>query len=387
MMRILRLHLAGLTLLAGAAAQSAPVITNITLAPRLTIQSDLGDTNQIQYATNLAQSNWVTLTSLVVTQSPYWFADLTAPSAPARFYRVISSATNGVPAGMALIPAGSYVMGDTLDNETDAIPTHSVYVSAFYMDVNLVSYSLWVQVYQWATNSGYSFATNSGYSGYGKAASHPVELVSWFDAVKWCNARSEMQGLTPCYYTNAALTAVYRTGALTLSNSMVNWSANGYRLPTEAEWEKAARGGASGQRFPWADTDTINESRANFQADPEDFAYDTDSTNQYNLAFNDGVYPYTSPVGYFTANGYGLYDMAGNVFQWCWDWYSSTWYSNAGATLTDTTGPSSSDSSGDRVLRGGDWYDDARFVRSAYRAYNVPSAAYLNIGFRCLRGP
>ena len=111
---------------------------------------------------------------------------------------------------MALIPAGSFTMGDTLDGESDAIPTN-VYVSAFYMDVNLVSYSQWQTVYNWATNHGYGFDN----AGSGKAANHPVQTVDWYDCVKWCNARSQQAGLTPVYYTDAGLTQVYTNGEWT----------------------------------------------------------------------------------------------------------------------------------------------------------------------------
>src|ERR1035437_4024801 len=154
---------------------------------------------------------------------------------------------------MALIPAGSFTMGDNLDGESDA-PVHSVYVSAFYMDKYDVTKALWDSVYQWATNHGYSF----DYAGSGKAANHPVQTIDWYDAVKWCNARSEKEGKTPAYYTDAGLSVRYRSGRM---SPYVNWSS-GYRLPTEAEWEKAARGGASGQRFPWGNT--ISWSQANY---------------------------------------------------------------------------------------------------------------------------
>jgi formylglycine-generating enzyme required for sulfatase activity len=145
------------------------------------------------------------------------------------------------PTGMVLIPAGSFTMGDTLDGESDAIPTVT-YVSAFYMDANLVSFSQWQSVYSWATSHGYGF----DFAGFGKASTHPVQTIDWYDCVKWCNARSEMEGKTPAYYTDSGLSLPYRSGQVA---PYVNWST-GYRLPTEAEWEKAARGGLSGQRFP-----------------------------------------------------------------------------------------------------------------------------------------
>ena len=86
-----------------------------------------------------------------------------------------------------------------------------------------------------------------------------MQTVDWYDVVKWCNARSQQAGLTPVYYTDTDLTQVYTNGERI---RYVNWTANGYRLPTEAEWEKAARGGLSGQRFPWGNT--ISESQANY---------------------------------------------------------------------------------------------------------------------------
>jgi formylglycine-generating enzyme required for sulfatase activity len=363
------------------------VITGIAMVPRLTIQSSTNVQNQIQYTNSLSQGNWITLTNLSVTQSPYWFADLSAPPAPARFYRVLSFPA---PSGLALIPAGSFIMGDTFnEGSTNELPLHAVSVSGFFMDTNLVTYALWTNVYQWAASHGYSFDNaGSTYGGdnYSKGPTYPVHLVNWYDAVKWCNARSEMQSLTPCYYTSSAQTTVYRTGDTDLSNACVNWSATGYRLPTEAEWEKAARGGALGQRFPWADTNVITWSRANYCGDPAEIDYDLSSTNYFDPTFSaGGSEPFTSPAGYFAPNGYGLCDMAGNVMEWCWDWYNANWYANSGATQADPRGPPTG-ASDSRVLRGGDWYDYADYARCAYRAYYTPTAADDNIGFRCVQG-
>jgi formylglycine-generating enzyme len=258
------------------------------------------------------------------------------------------------PAGMALIPAGKFTMGDTFsEGNTNERPTHIVDSGAFYMDKYEVTKTLWDSVISWATTNGYGFDN----PGLGKASNHPVHNIIWYDAVKWCNARSEKEGRMPAYYTSAAQITVYRTGRFNVQNDWVKWNM-GYRLPTESEWEKAARGGLSGKRFPWGNT--ITHSLANY--------FDED----FHPKYKDKAPPYTSPVGSFAANGYDLYDMTGNVWEWCWDCYGAY-----GSTAqTDPRGPASGPY---RVLRGGSWDIFASSGRAAFRGGMPPT---FKSGFR-----
>ncbi len=277
------------------------------------------------------------------------------------------------PTGMALIPAGSYTMGNSIgDGDITDAGTVGVYVSTFYMDKDSVTYGLWQSVHNWATNHGYTF----DYAGMGKASNNPVQTVDWYDCVKWCNARSEMAGLTPCYYTSAGQTTVYRTGDIDLGNSWVKWTVKGYRLSTESEWEKAARGGLIGQRFPWGNT--ISESRADYQGDTADYSYDLGPTG-YNAIGMIGGSPYTCPVGTFAANGYGLYDMAGNIYDWCWDWYATSY-----AGGTDPRGPTSGSA---RTFRGGCFTLTANYDRTANRRNFAPTTDGDGLGLRCALSP
>jgi formylglycine-generating enzyme required for sulfatase activity len=271
-------------------------------------------------------------------------------------------------------------MGNSVAADTDITNalTHTVTVSAFYMAQNLVTKAEWDEVRTWGLANGYTDLV----AGSGKASNHPVQSITWYQMVKWCNARSQQGGLTPVYYTDDAQTTVYKTGDVDVTNAQVKWSANGYRLPTEAEWEKAARGGLSGKRFPWGNT--ISHGQANYYAGAG-YSYDlSGAVKNHHPSYTAGGDPYTSPVGSFAANGYGLYDMAGNVWQWCWDWWD--WYGSYDpAVLTDPRGPAASGTY--RVHRGGSWggYGGAGNCRVAGRYSYYPSVSDDDIGFRVAR--
>jgi formylglycine-generating enzyme len=256
------------------------------------------------------------------------------------------------------------------------LPVHTNFISGFWMDETEVTKSKWTEVYNWAMTNGYAFSAGSG-----KTNNHPVQTVNWYDCVKWCNARSQKDGLTPCYYIDPGYLTLYKTGNASISNNCVHWAANGYRLPTEAEWEKAAGGGRQRYLFPWGGN-TIQHARANYSADTNYVSYDTSPTQGSHPDYATGGLPYTSPVGSFPANGYGLHDMAGNVREWCWDWCDEDYYLNSPST--DPRGPVSGSY---RILRDGSWCGYAGHLRVASRTGQQPNLTDYNCGFRCVRGP
>ena len=391
----LRNTFAALVLLAATAAQATVTVTNVTVAQRpgtklVDIAYDVASTATNRVAVSLVVSNGAAAVSATTLSGDIGSGVATGTgkaivwnagadwngnfAAGVRFY--VTADEGGavppvVPEGMVLIPAGPFLMGNSIAADTDITNagTNTPTISAFFMDINSVTLSQWQSVFYWATNHGYGFVN----AGAGKAANHPVQTVNWWDSVKWCNARSQQAGRPPVYYTNAALTAVYTNGEPT--TLYPNWTASGYRLPTEAEWEKAARGGLIGQRFPWGNSITAN--LANYYGDPT-YSYDL-GPGGYHAAFTNGVTPYTGPTGYFAANSYGLYDMAGNVHEWCWDWYGTPYA--GGVDPHGLIGPLSS-----RVQRGGSWIDYAVLARCAFRNKYSPVNAVNYFGFRCVRG-
>ena len=256
------------------------------------------------------------------------------------------------PRKMRLIPAGEFSMGDHHDvGRDDEKPIHTVYLDAYYIDETEV------------TNEQYCAFLND----YGKnqdAAGH--ELLDLDDS----DCLIETVGNTykpKSGYEKHPVIEVSWYGAA----AYAQWA--GARLPTEAEWEKAARGGLVGKKYPWGDDithDDANDSR-------------TGGKDKWER---------TSPVGSFPPNGYGLYDMAGNVWEWCADEYDSDYYSKS--PKNNPTGPgvpilfvdnnfTNVNTSSLRVLRGGGWYYDAYYLRCAVRYYLEPSPADYRLGFRC----
>ena len=189
--------------------------------------------------------------------------------------------------------------------------------------------------------------------------------------MKWSTAKSEWEGLVAVNSTDKAQTVVYRTGNVNVTNGMVKWGVNGYRLPTEGEWEKAGRGGLVGKRFP--NGDTIAQSLANYYGQTGSYAYDL-GPNGYNALGSTGM----SVVGSFVANGYGLKDVAGNVYEWCWDWYGTL----GSGGVTD---PHGADTGTYRVVRGGGWSYSAYGARVSYRGNLNPSVSNGYFGFRVAR--
>ena len=224
-------------------------------------------------------------------------------------------------ADMVKIAGGQFTMGDK--NEVDA-PLHQVVVSPFYMDKHLVTQERYQKV----------MGTNPSRW---KGDKNPVEQVRWSDAVRFCNKRSELEGLQPCY---------------DLQTWKCNFDANGYRLPTEAEWEYACRAGTTTAYF-FGD----NPSKLG------DYAW---------FDKNSGGHP--RPVGQKQPNPWGLYDICGNVWEWCNDFYKVDYYQE---------GPN-------KVVRGGAWRFSAENCRAGYRYNESPGYAdvcfgYDIYGFRCVR--
>lgn len=252
---------------------------------------------------------------------------------------IITSKTS--PNEMILIPAGTFQMGNTgaYWGVIDEKPIHTVTISrAFYMSKYEITQSQYLAVM--GNNPSYFIGDNL-----------PVERVTWYNAVGFCNALSQLEGKTPCYTINGA-------------DVTCNYEANGYRLPTEAEWEYACKAGAT--------TDFYSGSLIHEKDSPIDPYLDTIGWYWGNANRT------THTVGQKQPNAFGLYDMSGNVFEWCWDWYSS--YSS-----TAVTDPIGALSGAERSARSGSRTCYAYCCRSTFRGHSNPVNSFDDTGFRIVR--
>jgi len=247
---------------------------------------------------------------------------------------------------MVFVPGGTFIMGDSrFEGDTDFhLPTHSVTLNSFYMDKYLV------------TQGEYEAIVGSiPYLGVGKGDNYPIYNVNWYDAIAYCNLRSMNEGLTPAY----TIDGITDPADWVLSYEMIvmcDWVADGYRLPTEAEWEYAARGGTNDPDYLYSGSDNFDE-----------VAW---------CNVNSGGK--THPVGEKAPNGLGIYDMSGNLWEWCWDWYDR--YSSD--SLDNPTGPESGNR---RSIRGGSWTFNAGNCRVGNRGCDYPIRKGTVIGFRVCR--
>jgi formylglycine-generating enzyme required for sulfatase activity len=234
------------------------------------------------------------------------------------------------------IPGGTFTMGPNGSPYADAQDgaNHQVTVSPFYLGTTHVPWATFNTIYLWAQSHGYTFDNIGNYgAGYGyppggDVNQNPAVAVPWLSQLKWCNALSEHEGRTPVYYEDAAHTVVLRSSTSEITNGMVDWNANGYRLATEAEWEFAARAGSTAS-FWWGEA-------------TNDFSYEWSSEN------SEGK---TWPVAGKRANTFGLFDMTGLVHTCTWDAFT---YNYPSTTANNPHGPDEVGTNGGwRVMRGG----------------------------------
>lgn len=249
---------------------------------------------------------------------------------------------------MIRVPGGTFEMGSISENAyDDEKPVHTVTVSDFELAQFPVTQALWEAVMGEGSNP-------SRFEG----PRRPVEQVSWYDAVAFCNRQNHLENLPFCYFSDEQCAHPYALeGELPNKGPVYFKPAPGaFRLPTEAEWEYAARGGRLDTKTEYAGSGRV-----------KDAAWHNDNSGDE-----------THPVGLMQPNALGLYDMSGNVYEWCWDWYGE--YQKG--SKPDLVWP---ESGAVRVLRGGSWFVNYRFVRVSYRDNNLPDIRYVIFGFRLAR--
>jgi sulfatase modifying factor 1 len=265
------------------------------------------------------------------------------------------------PEGLALIPGGTFLLGNP-DEEMGRIlqePLREVTLDSFWLQQTPVTHAQWTEIRDWALRNGYPDLPPGAKGSHNDDRNRPLDpvtKVSWYDAAKWLNAWSEREGLRPVYRLDGK---IFRAGE---GNIQMDPESNGYRLPTEAEWERAAREGLS---LDHALSPTWEDDLQKHAW----FAVNSDT----------GRGPQSHPVATRAPNPLGLYDMLGNVDEWCWDWHGPAYPE----TRTNPTGLAAGST---RVTRGGNWNTAAPFCRPAYRSGASPQNGHPSIGFRAARG-
>ena len=472
---------AGLAVLPGPAARAEVRLLEIPEAQRIAWQAPgiTAAVYEIQLAAPLSSTAVWSVAGTAVPTGAVMSARLNVTN-PAAAYRV-AAVTGAFPRtrhAMALVPGGTFAMGNTyshlLEGWPRELPVHDVPVSAFLIDRFEVTYDQFIEVFNWARAQGHVavvdtvttnvsagvtnivtngntrvvntqgstnklFDVNRSWTdlGYTNGAFHlfdpirtnfPAVNVSWHGAMAYARFRSELEGRAQ------AVDFGPTNWTLTLTN-------DGYRLPTEAEWEKAARGGVAGTHFPWPDDSVEGTNNYLWSIDPVKanyldyrFLYDGLEDHPAHPWFNKtnpALPPYsTTPVGYYNgsqqivfspgstnawiyfkrgadwgrtqdmANAYGLYDMAGNAYEWCYDWAGTNWYGKPEASLADPLGESLANRSEimppadqgppGRIIRGGGWISfftpyDPSLLRCAYREAQPPETVHQALGFRTVR--
>jgi formylglycine-generating enzyme required for sulfatase activity len=251
------------------------------------------------------------------------------------------SEDSSLSANFVRVEGGTFQMGSTANDSEK--PIHTITVKSFSISKYQVTQKEWQEVMGTTIRQQRDMAGRS-LSLYGEGDNYPMYYVNWYEVVEYCNRRSMKENLKPAYRGSG-------------DNITCDWNANGYRLPTEAEWEFAAKGGTK----EYITTEYSGSNSVGAVA-----WYDGNSGNS------------THPVGTKAANSLGIYDMSGNVWEWCWDWYG-------GYSSGSQTDPRGAVSGADRVMRGGGWYSSAAYVRSAFRYYDTPSNRNSSHGFRLVR--
>jgi formylglycine-generating enzyme required for sulfatase activity len=259
----------------------------------------------------------------------------------------------GIESLMVKINGGAFLMGSAAGAPEER-PPHEVFVDPYYMDTYPVTngqFKLFLKESpEWQKSSAIKRYLNTYYLYtwrdeifYPKQKrDHPVVYVTWFAAAAYCNWRSAKDGLKPCYDEQNAFAC--------------DFSASGYRLPTEAEYERASRGGKVGSLYPWGDE--LAKKDANF----------------------DNLVGDTTEIGSYPPNGFGLSDISGNVAHWCQDWFAADYYGQS--PKENPRGPKEGRF---RVYRGGAWGTPAEFLRCAKRFWLLPENCNPDFGFRCVR--